>query len=491
MPLFNTAVGGDSFLRPTLGVEIECLIIQDLSRTPEEHKSSLRQARSLVHEALCQRMNGICATCGNSHLFSLPLNPVVDIYQHNKNPSKYSKWSVVADVSLGLTIDQKMSLPKPEHSTRAHAMEIVSRIMGSDSNLPTTVDDGRTDHIHEITYQEEIRSVLHALTDYFNRPESPHSAAYRLTVNQSCGLHVHIGNGNRFFPLTTVKNLLAISVANEKQIDSMHSRSRIDGRTLQTGPMTSVTSPFESKAYNIPWSARFTSLENAIRYDEGESFLQHPGHFWRKRLDLEAAAFTNDLESRLILIAEAPTLPQLKYLQGEERPTVNLQNLAPFDAQGWEKSDANTDANTDARKKTTIEFRQHAGTLHPEEVIAWIDFLLHLTRYAHKHTEEHVQKLARQVGEDQDISELLDVLGFDSDDKTYVHYQRVTQPDQGGGSNWARSYWEHETCLADAFSESDRLRQVWLHCIRDCATDRSLEAVKRRIEAKQQASCYG
>ncbi|KXT07760.1 hypothetical protein AC579_7071 [Pseudocercospora musae] len=483
MPLFNrtTAVAADSSLRPTLGVELECLLIQDLSCTPDGHKSSLAHSRTLIHEALCQRMNGICATCGKSHPFSLPLNPVVDIDQHNKDPSKYSKWSVVADESLGLTNNQRMSLRKP---ARTHAMEIVSRIMESDSNLPTTTDDSRPDHMHEITYQEEIRSVLHALTDYFNRPQSPHSAAYRLTVNETCGLHVHIGNGNTSFPLTTVKNLLAISVANEKQIDSMHSRSRIDGRTLRTGPMTSVTGAFESKAYNVPWSARFTSLENAIRHDEGETFLQHPDHYWRKRLDLEAAAFINDLESRLILIAEAQALPHLKHLQGEERPIVNLQNLAAFNSRGREKSDADVDA----RKKSTIEFRQHAGTLHSEEVVAWVDFLLHLTRYAHNNIEGHVQEPAQQT---MDISGLFELLGFDSNDPTYVHYQRVTQPGKGGASDWARSYWEHEAGLAIAFPESDRLRQVWLHCIRDCANDRSLEAVRRRIGAKVQALCYG
>ncbi|EME84116.1 uncharacterized protein MYCFIDRAFT_173164 [Pseudocercospora fijiensis CIRAD86] len=46
---------------------------------------------------------------------------------------------------------------------------------------------------------------------------------------------------------------------------------------------------------------------------------------------------------------------------------------------------------------------------HPEEVLAWIDFLLHLTRYAH---EGHVRALDRHL----DISALFETLGFDSTD---------------------------------------------------------------------------
>ena len=139
-------------------------------------------------------------------------------------------------------------------------------------------------------------------------------------VNPSCGLHVHVGDGNKGFPLDTVKNLCLLATGFEQQFNSLHPLHRIDnlyakppGRALPPG------SPLEKLAA----IDALTSISDIV-----EHFNVFEG--------------VND--------------PAMAY---------NLGNLL-------------------YTNKHTIEFRQHAGSLEPMEVIKWVELVTGLVTLSHE-----------------------------------------------------------------------------------------------------------
>lgn len=50
---------------------------------------------------------------------------------------------------------------------------------------------------------------------------------FEVLVNQSCGLHVHVGNGDAGFPLQTLKNIGMLTTVFERQIDMIHPLHRL------------------------------------------------------------------------------------------------------------------------------------------------------------------------------------------------------------------------------------------------------------------------
>ncbi|KAI9696014.1 MAG: hypothetical protein M1836_005845 [Candelina mexicana] len=63
----------------------------------------------------------------------------------------------------------------------------------------------------------EITSVINQLT-----------SRYSISINQSCGFHVHVGNSVHGFPLQTLKNFYTLAAAYENQIQSIHPPDRLD-----------------------------------------------------------------------------------------------------------------------------------------------------------------------------------------------------------------------------------------------------------------------
>jgi hypothetical protein len=53
------------------------------------------------------------------------------------------------------------------------------------------------------------------------------SSIYLCTVNQTTGLHVHVGDSDKGFDSSTLRNLVAVCWALEPQLDTLHSVSRL------------------------------------------------------------------------------------------------------------------------------------------------------------------------------------------------------------------------------------------------------------------------
>ncbi len=288
--------------RFTLGVEIEFVYIYKLPPNVEAYPYSSEDSayyhyltypgRKAVHRALSA--------------LDIPLRPLKPHLRQD-----FSAWTVDGDSTVQLTMEEFQTLP-PGYS--CEGIELKSR----------RFDVGRDD------IADEIGRVLRTLKLHFNQPRS----TARILVNQTCGLHVHIGHRRSGFDLAAVKRLLKLVTVFERQIDALHTASRI--------------SIFED-SWCAPPSAIFRRLE---RDGNGD---RHPLH--------RAAAIDN--------IGSWDALNEW-YESSHHHSAYNFENLM-----AW--------LNIHGGPTTyTIEFRQHRGTLNAKEIEGWISVVHSLVAYAER-----------------------------------------------------------------------------------------------------------
>lgn len=149
---------------------------------------------------------------------------------------------------------------------------------------------------------------------------------FRLYVNETCGLHVHVGNGNRGFDLRTLKNFGSLIAVFERQLNSLHPPDRLD--TKYAKPVGMLFDPEASPMDKLVTINELDTLKELIIFfhcmdDECEDYDKY-------------MAFN----------------------------FLNLQETLdePF---------------------RTIEFRQHQGTLDPKMITNWIMVACNLVRLSH------------------------------------------------------------------------------------------------------------
>ncbi|MCJ1293386.1 hypothetical protein MMC34_004940 [Xylographa carneopallida] len=149
------------------------------------------------------------------------------------------------------------------------------------------------------------------------------AAEFPVYVNESCALHVHVGNMDFGFPVQTVKNFATLVTCFENQLNQIHPLHRLD------------------YAYCLPETLAFRPKERDI---------------WRM------AEIIDQLNTPQKIIRHFGT-------KRNDRDEVyhwwcyNYNNLV--------------------LAKRTIEFRQHAGTLDLSAVFRWINLACTLTAIAH------------------------------------------------------------------------------------------------------------
>ncbi|MCJ1280592.1 hypothetical protein MMC21_008421 [Puttea exsequens] len=162
--------------------------------------------------------------------------------------------------------------------------------------------------------QEAMREVARAVTLVKEN--------FDVHMNDTCGLHVHVGNQRRGFPLQTLKNFCMLATIFKPQLDSLH------------GPERVLTSEF-CRGFN--------------RASEGSS----P---WDTAVQIQAAETRQELVERIV-----------GGVEGEE--CCFAYNLCPL-----------------LRKPhyDTIEFRQHEGTVDQVEICRWLQLTCGLVAAAHR-----------------------------------------------------------------------------------------------------------
>ncbi|KAF7868619.1 hypothetical protein EAF04_005150 [Stromatinia cepivora] len=165
---------------------------------------------------------------------------------------------------------------------------------------------------------------------------------YLVTVNASCGLHVHIGYGLSGFELPHLRRLGALIEAFEPQIDSIHPAHRIDGR-----------------------NSHCTSFRRGTYYQ------------WQFRED--HSRDPRILET-IATVLSCSTRDQFRAFVGSEGPSGAFGFVGGNSSWNFERMGTETKPKVEW-VQDTIEFRGHEGTLDPDVVSNWTRLLVGLVRY--------------------------------------------------------------------------------------------------------------
>lgn len=447
-------------LNITIGIELEFLLA--VSTYPEKAtQDNLDDSlgRRLVEHALQQPMAAACATCGVQHTFNLQTVRSGSI--DYANPHEY--WAVGEDGSLHLAVDERRTLEEAVDFFHFYDIEIKSRILRPSKNFCSTSGARRRTmgHVHEISYLEEINAVLTRLHDFRGGPKRGNKLdkAY-IIVNDGCGLHVHIGNERRGFPLPTVKKILSTYVANERAIDNLHAASRIGGSRLAT--MSLNKSRLETRSnrmcllpmpYNSPWSMCFVAIAHALKrkrlgYEDRigrySSVSQYPEtHIGEVEIVTAVVSFYN--HDWIRVIEHAPSVRALQNLQAGFRaaPTLNLYNLGEYGSDGLILLE---DDITIKHELMTLEFREHTGSLDFAEIRAWLDVVVSMVEHAHYTPDADFKTLSRKKWmqpEHSSIDLLQDLRCSEDTIRFYQQRLSLTEPSP------------HEAAFAADIAESD------------------------------------
>ena len=153
---------------------------------------------------------------------------------------------------------------------------------------------------------------------------------FEVFVNDSCALHVHVGNCHDGFPLQTLKNFCMLITVFERQFNMLH-------------PMRRLTSPYALRVAGQ--FRRMAPFEKALRIDGLRDLQQLTDCYHLKR--------NGDTEGYM---------------------AYNFLNLT-------------------VRPMKTVEFRQHKGTLDPVAIARWAELAVCLIDLAHNAGPTGFQRL--------------------------------------------------------------------------------------------------
>lgn len=160
-------------------------------------------------------------------------------------------------------------------------------------------------------------------------------------VNESCGLHVHVGNQALGFPIQTVKNFATLVTCFQKQFNQFHPEHR-----LQSDFCLLETTAFEPR--------------------------------------------DRDPSRMAVIIDKIETLEDIINRFGKHRDEPEVIN------HNWCYNFNNLIFREDRR---TIEFRQHQGTLDSAAILRWIQFACISVSIAHSISKEELWRLILEAAE--------------------------------------------------------------------------------------------
>ena len=209
-------------------------------------------------------------------------------HQDPLDDSWNDRWTIKEDSSIEAFETNGDNIPGHDYKI----LELVSRI------LPLTDESF-----------EEIEAVIQII-----------QARYTLITNESTGLHVHVGDGNRGFALQTLKKFSILVVTFEHIIESIHPDARIS----------------------------FDGTQQCKRSSWG----------------------TSNICEISSTIEECQTFEDLRTLMNPELTKKYAYNFGILSLSQY-------------LPKMTIEFRQHEGTVDPKRIINWAKFVTGLVNFSH------------------------------------------------------------------------------------------------------------
>lgn len=187
---------------------------------------------------------------------------------------------------------------------------------------------------------------------------------FKVNSNDSCGLHVHVGNEKQGFHVKTLRSLLATHWTFEPVLDKLHPKRRRDDGNF--GP--SLRKKTHLTEYTLA-----TKERAALAVPLGLEYLLQRTHTPK---GLEPLGPSSEDGSDY----GTPALLDLKKLIDLAKPSEKAGSL------GAGRARIHVEGLVQKLKfklapRKTIEFRQHEATLNPDRVEAWIKFCVGMMEF--------------------------------------------------------------------------------------------------------------
>jgi hypothetical protein len=382
-----------------------------------------------------------------------------------------------------------------ENQCEVYGVELTSRVLSADRVLSTTKPRPQAQHAHTATYQEGVSQFINTMNELFSSQTSAtsHHQERRVVVNDTCSLHVHIGNGDAGFELQTVKNVLSICTAFERIMDSMHTASRIGSSGLAFLPVDEeifepcadiMTVAKEAsrtpESFNRSLTERMFSNAYVTQKPDLLSAAQgqYPANQMEDNSILKQAASGYHTMAFVEVIQQAPNIESLQQLMSLCCETsVNILHLVVNEGE-------NLNEERNYRRLNTIEFRQHAAITEPKEALAWVDFLQTLVKYAHTQSAENIRSACESISSDPHfgLADLFELLGIRQETRSF-YLSRSKEAVQATSN--------HAQAKAEALDSEDPFRKISLELINERAADHDPDNVANIIKEKFEEGGYG
>ncbi|RDW59524.1 hypothetical protein BP6252_12611 [Coleophoma cylindrospora] len=324
----------------TFGIELEFVLATVPAGNPDPHPEDPRQVYfhdpnepanppSTPSTFIYTILKHVAQTLTQHHV------PAIPILKRSQTTSFSHNWLVKTDASIQPPDPTSALYP---YAYRWYAVEVVSPA-----------------YYHKRTTTDACRKVIRILREQ-----------YRMVVNSSCGLHVHVGNGLDGLNGTWLRNLMAVLWTFEPQLESLF-------------PAHRKPRPGQGAEFNFALSCAsvLAAQADAQTIGEGRTLAWLTAQ-QKREWGLEQILAQRD-EAELCALMASQYGAAIKCLP------YHIQGLNPRD-----KS-----AGVEGSKKT-IEFRQHEGTMDEEAVVMWVETVVMIVEFARDVREETVLAWLRE-----------------------------------------------------------------------------------------------
>jgi hypothetical protein len=389
--------------KSTFGVELEFIVVAPDAYVHAPHHAlyeALQDAVSLPCPFNCKQ---------GSHTLRLPVDDEPpSFWEYNDTDNEFKTWLVTRDCSVKLTDDEKQLLPDGHVYSD---VEMPSRILdfANPSRCPHNQIWPCNGEPLMWDWVTEITTIINTIKQKCNKP------GWRVFVNGTCGMHVHIGRENFGFNLDTTKNIMGMFTAFERCFDSLLTVDRIAGYENEHSPLPALQLTADARRSIIPWSA-----SPIVQYALPLSVRQYEYLGYH----LMAAYTANDYLTWNTLITQGANIDYWLYRIYE---TTTFAELGEYSTSHTSYTNLEHVVHNDTNKPT-IEIRLHPGSLEANEIIAWIDLLSHISIYAESHTTTSVRSTLESCYANPSFT-ILDIARLvNASPVTLAHYTSFLSP---------------------------------------------------------------
>ena len=490
----NAAAGQRAKSALTFGFELEFVAFVP-RKTILQYGSVQQYLRSYLEHT---RVSVPCKHSGckeKAHEFYLPMQGGVD-------NDDYSRWQLDTDSTISKTREYEFTSELAGMDWEG--LELISRVQKFEgiSRCTTGQVHPCTGQPLEWSWREELEAFLQLLHEAVREP------GFYAFVNNTTGLHVHLGHGDKCLPVKVAQGLLSTMTALERSFDQLLPARRISGPSYMSVPGLWTYKRFnplpginiegfhslykpglnDYQDFYSQWCPALSEFmfryvhrqiyHTATQTDPSRALTTSPTDAAATAASVSISAETAksieqymssfNVPSWLNMIKERSSAQQLKDMMNTEKyAALSLRGLS----------------DGDDRRTTTVEVRTHAGSLDFDEISAWVDLLTSVTHWAEITPQEKVFSYLEMSWRDADYNICRLAREVGASDSTVAHYDGVLS------SRYAQSRFDKYTSSSSKFTgKLENLNRITEEQRRK---DISRESVEEKIRQKLESGRYG